>query len=713
MKSLLILKINLLAKTNHILSKIKKALAKPLRNIIYIIIQGKTILSNLLNKLKQDLIIIKEQNKIRKIKLVIGIWSLVLLSVFLIIKISPLFLNKELKIKRYTQRADYFYEKGKYQKAKEIYEKIVKKFHSRKEREWAYYRIGQCCQKLKLFPRAIFSYERFCQQYPHSDYLLEVKYNLACSYQKVGNLEKATQILRKTIYKFPQDKIIAKLYLTLADCLSQQNKTEESISIYQKITHRYPQEPQSAQAYLKLGDIYLKKEHYSEAVLYYSSFLKQYPYSEEQHKALFSLARCYLLQKEMDKALSMFSLLVNKFPQGKFRGEALFIIGDILYRKEEYNKGLSVLRRIIEENKTPSPLLSKTRKKIADIYLAQKKYPQAIQIYEEMLNHPYFPDEDKIYFRLGNLYKQMGDYQRAEITFKKFVKYFPLSQDISLAYFELGDCLYKQNLYLQGIESFQKITKQNISRELKGKTLRQIGEGYATLTLWKKAIDAFQQSLFYLEKEEIPSLMCKIGKCYWKLEDFSSARKTFSSLLNNSLKNSLSYEDYLEMGTLLAGGKREEKKMALGMYGKAIDKSLSQEEVILALYEIGKIEQELDLTTSAIETYQQIIDLSSKIDSPQVSKVREKTLFHLADIHYSLKKYDKAQSLYARVAEEFPQGEDISWCLYQMGNCFRHRGQYEEAKRFYTNLTRKSGHSFWSELAKTIMNISRPISITQ
>ena len=167
------------------------------------------------------------------------------------------------------------------------------------------------------------------------------------------------------------------------------------------------------------------------------------------------------------------------------------------------------------------------------------------------------------------------------------------------------------------------------------------------------------------------------------------------------------------MGSLLGKGEEEEKRIALEMFRKAIDESLSQEQALLALYEIGRIEEDLNLITSAMETYGEIINLSSKIDSPQVLIVREKTFFRLADVYYSLKKYQKARSLYTRVVEEFPRGEDIPWALYQTANCFRHLGGDEEARRFYTDLTRKFGNSFWSEMAKINLEISFPILVTQ
>ena len=713
MKSLFILKISLLTKINHILLRIKEVLLKPIKNrVSTVIIRTRLILSSCKEYLN-NLITIKEQSKIRKIKIAIGISGLVLLSVFLIIQISPLFLDKELIIKRYIGRADYLYGGGKYQKAKGVYQKIVKKFPLEKEAERSYYRICQCQQKLGLFPQAILFYEKFLQQYPYSEYLIEGKYNLAYSYQEMGDLEKATQILGKTIDEFPQSEIAAELYLALANCLFQQSKDEESISIYQKIIRRYSRQPQPAQAYLKLGDIYLKRKRYSEAILYYTSFLKQYPYSGGQDKVLFSLAQCYLLQKEMEEALSMLSLLINKFPQSKFKEEALFITGDIFYEKGEYDRSLNVFRTITEENQVTSSLLNKVQKKITEVHLTQKEYSKAIDVYEQMLDHPYFQDEDKIYLELANLYNQVGNYHQSEIAFKEFVQYFPLSEDIPSAYFELGNCFYKQNLYFQGIESFQEISKQNASEQLKGKAFGQIGEGYITLTLWKEAIDAFQQSLSYLGEEEISFVEYEIGRCYGKLGDFSAAGKIFSSLLKDSSKNGLSYQNYLEMGSILGKGKKEEKKMALEMFRKAIDESLSQEQALLALYEIGRVEEDLNLITSAVETYQRIISLSSKIDSPQVLTVREKTYFHLADVYYSLKEYQEARSLYTRVVEEFPLSEDISWALYQTGNIFRHLGEDEEARRFYTDLTKKFGNSFWSEMAKINLEISFPILVTQ
>lgn len=650
---------------------------------------------------------IKKVKLERKTKLIIPI--LLAVNALLAVKIFSLLLVEIGGIDLYIKRADNLYEMGKYKKARKVYAAIIERFPHKKKTEWAHYRIANCQRKLGRFQRATYLYQKFLEEFPNSSYLPRAQYNLAWSLGKTHYPDRASQILRKAIDNFPQSPLTPEFYLLLGDFLLEQNLSREAVSIYQKITYRYSQSPQAVEAYLKLGDIYGRQQRYSEAIIQYSFLLKHSSSSKVQAKALFSLARCYLSSGEIDRALSLFELLRKRFPQSIHSRESLLHTAAALYQKGNYGKSLEILRNTEKVCQKDPGLLARIRREMAQVYLAQKKYQKAIETYEEIIREESYPrDEAHICLQIGSLYKETGNYRKASELFQKFIKCFSLSEDVTSAYLYLGESLFQQSLYLKAIRILRQLLEKKPSPEMSRKALLLIGESYIKMGLWEEALISFKQSLSYLTGDETTEVQVKIGECYLRQGDLPSAKNIFSLLLKSPSYH-LSSQTYLRVGDLLAA--QEEKKLALDIYRKVVDRSLHPGERLLALYRVARIEQALNLIPSAIETYQTVIDLNSSPDSIAEREARENALFRLADIYYSLKDYQRACSLYQQAVKEYPQNKDVPWAIYQIGNCYHHLGSLEKAKVAYRELSENFGHSFWSELAKVMAQIE-PVSST-
>ncbi|MCD6473270.1 tetratricopeptide repeat protein [Candidatus Aerophobetes bacterium] len=642
---------------------------------------------------------------LKKTKISLGILFLLLIAIFTMFEVSPPLLNKESKLENYLQKAENLYKEKRYNEGRKIYEKIIEEFPQRKEKiDLAYYRVGEGLQKCELFHQSITIYEKFIQQYPHSDYLLKAKYNLSSCYKKIGRIEKAEQILKEIINESPRNEMMPEVYFLLADCLREQNKNKEAVPIYQKVIREYPASLQAERSYLRLGDIYLQKKRYSEAMLCYSSLLKEYPRTILRDKALFKLALSSFSQKEVDKTISLLLTILDEYPRSDFLDESFFLLGECFCQKKEYEKVLIIFQKMEKIYEDNPLVLTKAKRKIAELYLNEKKYTEAAKIYENIIkNYAYYCEgEDKIYFELGSLYQKIGSDDKAKKTLMNFIQYFPLSPEISSAYFKLGEIFFKQGFYLESIKAFQEAIEEKLSKEKTGKALSKIGEGYMRLGLWNEALNTFEKSLCYLNERENLRMQFKIEECLLRKRDTSAAKKFSSSLLKKPFTNYPFSEEYLKIGDIL--NIYGEKRIALEMYKKALlNLPPEGEKFYFTLYKIGNIQKNVGLINQAFKTYKGIIYLTKKDKLFSKNKIRKDALLSLADLYYSLKKYENASLLYTQIATDFPENKDISWVLYQIGNCYQHLGLPNKARTFYQELIKNFGDNLWAQIAKTIM----------
>lgn len=625
------------------------------------------------------------------------------LVIFILIKLpfNPLSIeNSSYKI---LARADKFYQEGQLLEARDAYLDFIEKFPSNPRINWAYYQLANTFRKMGLFYRAISFYEKINdRRFPRYS---ESRYELASCYQEVGKLDKAAQIAKKAIKDFPENDRISDFYLILADFLLEQGREEEAVSFYHKIIENYNESLSAQRAYFKLGGIYFKKKKFSQAIIYYSALVNNYRQSSIQEEALFYLVRSYLARGQTEEAFSMLSILMERYPKSSFFLNALLLFGKVFLDKGEYQKALEIFKRIDKFPTKEFSIKLEAKEGIADVYLSQKNYPEAARAYEQILrDYPHSADEEEIYFKLGQLYLKMGNYSKAVDTFQIFIRYFPLSPQIFPAYFNLGQALIKEGYFFKAAEIFDHILQSSSSKDDVTRALLRISDVYMKLGLWEKATIYLKKALSYVDKEDIFQVKINLVESYISCKDFSSAKKIISEILKDFPKDGSVIQQVMDIADKLYF--LDEKEMAFEIYQKiAKVKSLNEDKRwLFVLFKIGNFQKSKGKINSAIKTYYKLLDLSKKYSDPRILKIRENVLLSLTDIYYfSKKNYKKALSFYLKMQKEYPDSEDIAWCIYQIANCYRKTGSLKLADKYYQKLRDKFPDTLWAKISEVFI----------
>ena len=286
---------------------------------------------------------------------------------------------------------------------------------------------------------------------------------------KKNNLDKAIYYLNKTIESEPEDlylqKELAILYLLQKDNLKALNIAKniidknpddiESLIMYGRIKQSLKQiddakeayekvianDPAQEKIYLILGDIYMEEGDLGKALKIYKQLIDKYP---EFYAGYFFVGKIYAEQgktvdaeKEFKKALDLepdleearFELIKLYESLGK-KQKTIEIYNEILERNSNniraalelglfyYKNGMiKDSDKLLDELAAKSLSDPEVIRKVAQIYLDEKKYDDAIIVLERMLKS--LPDSSSIHYAAGIAYNGINDKEMAIVHFKQ------------------------------------------------------------------------------------------------------------------------------------------------------------------------------------------------------------------------------------------------------------------------------------------------------
>lgn len=176
--------------------------------------------------------------------------------------------------------------------------------------------------------------------------------------------------------------------LEKANQLFNENEYDEAIALLEQFLE---QNPSIYQAHLSIGDCYREKGEYDKAIEEYNKALEQAQKDElmgkeTSAKALASIGECYLKKEDFETAHKYFKQSIDTYPENEILA---------------YNVG--------------------------EIYFSNQKIDEAIHYFE--LSTRIKPDWPPSYLKLGYVYMNKGDYEKAKLNLNKFLELDPKSPE--------------------------------------------------------------------------------------------------------------------------------------------------------------------------------------------------------------------------------------------------------------------------------------------
>ncbi|MDI6780833.1 MAG: tetratricopeptide repeat protein [bacterium] len=294
--------------------------------------------------------------------------------------------------------------------------------------------LGNIYYQQKAFEKAVAEIEQVVALEPEN---VSAVYLLARSYAMNGNIDSATNNYKKVMELYPSN---ISAYLELADICIDHERYAESIGLLEKVILLNPEE---GGVFLTLASIYEFQGDNQKAKEYYHKGLDLLPTHVQGRKKLLLL---YFGENNTDAVIEQAINLLRIEP-----GDAVthFILGTAYKKKKMLDEASKELKAAISLEKN----ISQAYIQLAYIYLYQKKTEEAASILNKSINLFSSNQTMEIPLLLGLIYLQNKQYEKAIEIYRRILWHYPDNQE---AWYRMGmanerlkhinksaDCFYK------------------------------------------------------------------------------------------------------------------------------------------------------------------------------------------------------------------------------------------------------------------------------
>lgn len=261
--------------------------------------------------------------------------------------------------------------------------------------------------------------------------------------------------------------------------------------------------------------VYDRQGSYDKAIAEYKAALKADP---ENSSIYVNLASSYIKNNEVLRAIEELQLAIKYNPDAVEPHALLAILYSVQSKSEAANREYEVALQNASKIEPKNPELYKT---LGSIYLQEKRYDAAQQMYKRMLE--LMPDDAQAHFFMADIYEQSHQRALAEEELKKSLAIDP---DYSEALNYLGYLYIEDNRNLPAAEAM--IKKALEIQPENGAYLDSLGWFYFKKGRISEALRLFERAIILLED---PVIYDHLGDVYLSLGQEDKARQSWERSL--------------------------------------------------------------------------------------------------------------------------------------------------------------------------------------
>jgi len=569
--------------------------------------------------------------------------------------------------------------KDKYLDAIQEFDKILELPQIDKIRDTISYWKAEVYFRAKDYPNAKTFYKEVITKYPNSKYIQDANYSLAWCLFEEGNYKEAIDGFTQLVRLYPQNEFIEDSYFKIGESYFNLKKYDDAKKSFALFVEKYSESKKIDQAYFYKAESNYYLENYQEAAEDYKKviqiskddklqvlsktalgwsylMLKNFPEAEQAFKEAETMARqksigldnvilgkaSLLSESNKDQeALTVYDELINNFQDSSLLLNAYLGKANSLYKLAKYKEALEAYEELsnrLSWQEEFSDLLSKVYFGISWTNLKMGRMPEAVKSFQELINRT----KDKLVrinalSQLGDLYQEMGEYQKAVDIYDSLLKDYQDSLYSDYAQYQLALTLLKMRNTDAAIIALQSL-KINFPQS---KFISNLGY-YLGLAYFNKGdYQASQEQLqgfvdsISKDNELRPQAMQLLGLVYRELKKFKESANIFERITKEYSAN---------------------KEVA----GSA------EYDLAVSFFYLGNEKEGLKRLKILSYNYPH-------------TKVAEDSLYYTADYYLKTKEYETARRYFQKIVEEYPESDLADNAYYGIAESFFESGNSDEA----------------------------------
>ncbi|NRD24566.1 tetratricopeptide repeat protein [Winogradskyella litoriviva] len=328
----------------------------------------------------------------------------------------------------YLRLADGYFVSSQYQNAIDSYKKAIKL--NKIETDYAAFQIAMSEGYLGKGAAKISALKSFINDYPKSALRDDAMYELANSYVKANDTDKAMQMYDRLNTEYSKSAFTSKSLLRQGLVYYNGNDNERALSKFKKVATDFPGSGEAVQAVSTVRLIYIDLGRVDE----YANWVRTLDYVEvsdiDLDNTTYLAAEKPYLDNETDKAIRQFNKYLNEFPNGIHSLKAHFYVAQLYYKKDLLENAQPHYKAVVEASK--SEYTEQATVKLCEIYLSNSNWNKAIPVLKDLELEADYP-QNVIYAQsnLMNAYYQTEDFAKAENYAEKVLSHSNLDNKVT------------------------------------------------------------------------------------------------------------------------------------------------------------------------------------------------------------------------------------------------------------------------------------------
>ena len=353
-----------------------------------------------------------------------------------------------------------------------------------------------------------------------------------CSFYK-GEYDKAMRMLTKVLTDCPASKAAADMQR--GNDLYWAEQYDEAISAFTSAVAA--DAAVSPSALRMLGVCHLYKGDPAKAMEIFNKLLADFPTSEAAAEAPSFIALCYEHQGRAEDVIAQYKKHVLEYPDNVWTPDVMVHLSDRLTDKGAYDEALAFLGKVINEH---PKLAQHARAHLAEAYLAQGKYDQAIAVAKERLEaaEAAWPGEKAAVkdprYQLAECYRRADRGAEAIAGYQTLMADFPqdavaVEAEYQIAWTTLNglrDASRAKSLFEAFVAAHPDYANMAEAKSQQAFCSVMLGDHAAARDMYKALMEAYASDPSWRRTFKL-----LLGSCQIELKEYEEARQTLSEFM--------------------------------------------------------------------------------------------------------------------------------------------------------------------------------------
>ncbi|MCK5074991.1 MAG: tetratricopeptide repeat protein [Calditrichia bacterium] len=592
--------------------------------------------------------------------------------------------DSDVTLESYFILGDLLYKYQQYQEAIDIIFVGLKKDIEKKYHPKGMLILAECMYSQKNYDKALEIYDKLITGYPQTTQKWKAWYAKGWTLFQMKEYDKAYAEFSSLISETEDDNLVAKANFFMGMCRKKTNQLDEALTIFEKVVKKFPKSDYRDDAYYEMGLIYFEQEDFDTALENFQLVITINQDNILKELSVKGMADCYFRMDNSEKGLQLINSYEFKNP--KLLSKTLFEAGYSFFKKGDFAKAGKYFNIVIQSTDNDSLKLQSLYWRGETNYQTAN-YEETVKDLNEYLNSGYSSQfEENALYSLGWAYYNHDQFNSALKAFKKFEQQFPGSKFKGDIQIRKADVLFYMKKFPVSRKEYQSFLKSHYVHKEKDWAQYQIAITYFKEKQFSRSRNELNDFLASNPQRELrEKATYMIGRTWFLQNKFQQAMSEFQNTINKFPNGSLNDRIHYEIGDCYYNLKKYED--AIKWYKMTIHKFPDSPVVVDALgglqwasLQLGKEQEAFVL----VEKY-----ISDNKNNPRVSELA----FREGDYYYSSKNYEKSLHSYQNLSRKFNNVPQIYYkATYWAGMSHFKLKQYESAIQLFKKI-KSAGNS--------------------